>query len=131
MASSRYVVDIDVNMYNSNSNGQFPLFGEAAVSLNLENSQNSILHHSFVEEIKSAGPELQQLALDSGLLTEKGSIPTLLSVPSSVPPPAPVVSRDAEDASEFHDESSASYTSPVKRGRGKVRTVQSSSSKRR
>ena len=124
-------------------NGQFPLFGDA---LNLENSQNSLLHHSFVEEIKSAGPDLERLARDSGLMSEKGSIPTLLTIPTVVVgPPPPLSSRKdqqqqeqqlllqeqaAVEEPEFQEESSASYTSPVKRGRGKVRAAQNTSSKR-
>lgn len=119
VASSRYLVDIDVNMYNQSS--MPPLFGES--SLQLENSQNSMLHHSFVEEIKSSGPELERLARESGLMTDKGFIPTLLSVP----PPA---AATKEEESDFHEESSASYTSPVKRGRGKVKAQNSSASKR-
>lgn len=112
MSSSKYVVSMHLDMgYNTNSNSQFALFGEQAGAVSMLNGEHDQLHHAFVEDIKSSG--MEQLARDSGLLSEKDSIPTLRVVmPSRKEIPA--------EPTEVED-SSASFTSPVKRGRGRAR----------
>ena len=122
MASSKYVVNMHMDLgYHSNSNGQFPLFGEQAGAVALLPSETDQLQHAFVEEIKSSG--MEQLARDSGLLSERGSIPTLrLVVPSRRDSQRDMSeAAAAAAAAAAQDESSASYTSPVKRGRGRGR----------
>ena len=82
-------------------------------------STSTPLQNSMMEELKASG--LEDIARDSGLVNDQGDLMEPMVVQERWKK-----REEAEWSDNYQEESSASYTSPVKRGRAKARASQSS-----